>query len=229
MEPLLEGYDAEQVRLMEEECILVSEDDKVIGHDSKKNCHLNANIFDENGPKLLHRAFSVFLFNNEGKLLLQQRSKDKITFALDWTNTCCSHPLYTPSELEEEAEIGVRRAAQRKLEQELGIVAADVPLDSFKCVGRIHYKSPSNDTWGEHEVDYILIIQTDVKFNRNPNEVEDTKWVSQQELSELIAKPTTKLTPWFNFITKDGMLHKWWDNLHRVTELRDMTIKRFTL
>lgn len=55
---------------------------------------------------LLHRAFSVFLFNSEGKLLLQQRSKDKITFALDWTNTCCSHPLYTSEELVEEEQLG---------------------------------------------------------------------------------------------------------------------------
>jgi isopentenyl-diphosphate delta-isomerase len=55
---------------------------------------------------LLHRAFSVFLFNSENKLLLQQRANEKITFPDLWTNTCCSHPLNTPLELEEEAQIG---------------------------------------------------------------------------------------------------------------------------
>merc|ERR1712093_438442 len=68
--------DADQVRLMEEKCILVDEKDQVIGSATKKECHLNSSI--RNG--MLHRAFSVFLFNNEGKLLLQQRSDKKITF-----------------------------------------------------------------------------------------------------------------------------------------------------
>jgi isopentenyl-diphosphate Delta-isomerase len=64
--------------------------------------HLMKNI----NRGLLHRAFSVFLFNSENKLLLQQRAIEKITFPDRWTNTCCSHPLNTPLELEEEAQIG---------------------------------------------------------------------------------------------------------------------------
>nr|CAG8619033.1 1077_t:CDS:2 [Entrophospora candida] len=115
----LDEYDEEQIRLMEEMCILVDENDKKIGSDTKKNCHLMKNIKEG----LLHRAFSVFLFNSEDKLLLQQRSSDKITFPNNWTNTCCSHPLNTKLELEEENQIGVLRAAQRKLEHELGIKA----------------------------------------------------------------------------------------------------------
>ncbi|CAJ0917070.1 7181_t:CDS:2 [Entrophospora sp. SA101] len=94
----LDEYDEEQIRLMEEMCILVDENDKKIGSDTKKNCHLMKNIKEG----LLHRAFSVFLFNSEDKLLLQQRSSDKITFPNNWTNTCCSHPLNTKLELEEE-------------------------------------------------------------------------------------------------------------------------------
>ena len=68
-----------------------------------------------NPPFHLHRAFSVFLFNNNNQLLLQQRSSHKITFPLVWTNTCCSHPLYLPDELDTLHYVGVKRAALRKV------------------------------------------------------------------------------------------------------------------
>ncbi|RZB53326.1 Isopentenyl-diphosphate Delta-isomerase II isoform B [Glycine soja] len=99
------GMDAVQRRLMfEDECILVDENDRVVGHDSKYNCHLMEKIEAEN---LLHRAFSVFLFNSKYELLLQQRSATKVTFPLVWTNTCCSHPLYRESELIDENALGI--------------------------------------------------------------------------------------------------------------------------
>lgn len=124
MAPDLKEYDEEQARLMAEMCILVDENDNRIGADSKKTCmydfffippsrhgyaksslclgHLMENI----NKGLLHRAFSVFLFDSENRLLLQQRASEKITFPNMWTNTCCSHPLNTPSELVEEAQLG---------------------------------------------------------------------------------------------------------------------------
>lgn len=112
--------------------------------------HLMENI----NKGLLHRAFSVFLFDSQNRLLLQQRATEKITFPDMWTNTCCSHPLGIPGEtgsnLEESVQ-GVRRAAQRKLDQELGIKAAQVPIDDFHFLTRIHYVSPSDGKWGEHE------------------------------------------------------------------------------
>ena len=114
---VMQGYDQEQVKLMREECILVDENDRVLGPDSKKSCHLNSNI----DAGKLHRAFSVFLFDTKGRLLVQQRSKAKITFPEHFANTCCSHPLYFPEELEERDGLGVKRAAQRKLNHELGI------------------------------------------------------------------------------------------------------------
>lgn len=103
---------------------------------------------------LLHRAFSVFLFDSQNRLLLQQRASEKITFPDMWTNTCCSHPLGIPGETGvglEAAVQGVRRAAQRKLKHELGIQAKQVPLDAFEFLTRIHYKAPSDGKWGEHE------------------------------------------------------------------------------
>lgn len=153
---------------MEEVCIVLDENDVPIGSASKKVCtcsgrtsrtlhvtkpssgHLMKNI-DEG---LLHRAFSVFLFDSHNRLLLQQRASEKITFPDMWTNTCCSHPLGIPgetgSELSEAVQ-GVRRAARRKLDQELNIQAAQVPLEKFRFLTRIHYKAPSDGKWGEHE------------------------------------------------------------------------------
>jgi len=103
---------------------------------------------------LLHRAFSVFLFNDKNELLLQQRATEKITFPDMWTNTCCSHPLSvsgeTGSTLPDAIE-GAKRAAQRKLDHELGIKKEQVPIEKFRFLTRIHYKAPSDGKWGEHE------------------------------------------------------------------------------
>ncbi|CAF9917102.1 MAG: isopentenyl-diphosphate delta-isomerase idi1 [Heterodermia speciosa] len=207
----LAGYDEEQIRLMEEVCIVLDENDVPIGSASKKVCHLMKNI-DEG---LLHRAFSVFLFNSDNRLLLQQRASEKITFPDMWTNTCCSHPLGIPgetgSELSEAVQ-GVRRAAQRKLDQELGIPAKQVPLDDFRFLTRIHYKAPSDGKWGEHEIDYILIIKADVDHQANPNEVQDAKYVSQDELKSMFQDSSLKFTPWFKLIC-NTMLFEWWDHL----------------
>jgi isopentenyl-diphosphate delta-isomerase len=116
---------------MEEEmCVGVTFDDKPLKPLSKKDAHLVKN----KGP-ILHRAFSVFLFDEQGRLLLQRRAASKITFPLYWTNTCCSHPLWNRWEMGEDVEggkaakeeagvVGCKRAAIRKLEHELGIPAS---------------------------------------------------------------------------------------------------------
>lgn len=99
----LVGHDEEQIRLMEERCIVLDNDDRYVRDGSKKECHLMTNI----NAGLLHRAFSCFLFDPaSGKLLLQRRAPEKITFPNMWTNTCCSHPLAIKSELEEAQQIG---------------------------------------------------------------------------------------------------------------------------
>lgn len=227
------GMDAVQRRLMfDDECILVDENDRAVGHESKYNCHLWEKIESENW---LHRAFSVFLFNSKHELLLQQRSSTKVTFPLVWTNTCCSHPLYRESELIEENALGVRNAAQRKLLDELGIPAQDVPVDQFTPLGRIHYKAPSDGKWGEHELDYLLFIVRDVNVNPNPDEVADIKYVNRDELKELLRKADAgeeglKLSPWFRLVV-DNFLFKWWDHLEQGTlkEVIDMkTIHKLT-
>ncbi|KAE8595757.1 hypothetical protein XENTR_v10015870 [Xenopus tropicalis] len=214
-----DSLDQQQVMLLAEMCILINEDDQKIGADTKKNCHLNSNI----DKGLLHRAFSVFLFNSENKLLLQQRSEAKITFPGCYTNTCCSHPLNTPLETEEGNAIGVRRAAQRRLKAELGIPMEQVMPDELKYLTRIHYKAQSDGIWGEHEIDYILFVQKDVALDPDPNEIQTHCYVSKEDLRQLLDKAKrgeVKITPWFQLIA-DTFLFKWWDNLQNLQKFED--------
>jgi isopentenyl-diphosphate Delta-isomerase len=118
--------------------------------------HLMENI----NRGLLHRAFSAFVFRpSDGKLLLQQRASEKITFPDMWTNTCCSHPLddFEEEKIEKD-QLGVRVAASRKLEHELGIPRSQTPVEYFQYLTRIHYLAPSNGIWGEHEGKSVVLI-----------------------------------------------------------------------
>jgi len=172
--------------------------------------HLMENI----NKGLLHRAFSAFVFRpTDGKLLLQQRATEKITFPDMWTNTCCSHPLDDFAEEKvEEAQRGVKVAASRKLEHELGIPMEQTPIDGFQYLTRIHYLAPSNGPWGEHEVDYILFLTADVSVTPNLNEIRDYKYVSKAELQAMFEDPANSFTPWFKLIARD-FLFGWWDTL----------------
>jgi farnesyl-diphosphate farnesyltransferase len=213
--------------MKKDQCILLDNDDNMIGHASKVASHQ----FNEETPRgLLHRAFSVFMFNQKGELLLQQRASDKITFPGVWTNTCCSHPLYgyTPSEVDSPENVangkvdGVISAAIRKLEHELGIPVGAVPAKSFKFLTRLHYwaadvvthgkKSP----WGEHEIDYILFceVPNGFKVEANPEEVSDTKWVSASGLKKMMNPKNGLLwSPWFRIIAEKFLIPAWWADL----------------
>jgi len=207
----LEGHDEEQIRLMDEVCIVLDENDLPIGTASKKLCHLMTNI----DKGLLHRAFSVFLFNDKNELLLQQRASEKITFPDMWTNTCCSHPLHVANETGstlEDAVRGVKNAAQRKLDHELGIKKEQVPFEDFHFLTRIHYKAPSDGKWGEHEIDYILFIKANVDLDPSENEVQATQYVSADRLKQMFEDPTLKFTPWFKLIC-NSLLFDWWKSL----------------
>lgn len=179
-ESLWDDKDQKQRLLMEQEqCILVDPQDRVVGHASKKDCHLMVNI----DQGMLHRAFSVILFNTKNECLLTQRASSKITFPDFYTNACCSHPLHTPLEMEQTSEdpsIGVKRAAQRRLAFELGIEPKDIPLTDFRYLTRLIYKAASNEgVWGEHEVDYILIVRKDLQLKPNENEVRHYEYLNK--------------------------------------------------
>jgi len=206
------AMDLEQARLMEEECILVDQDDKPIGHTSKRICHQNSNIL----AGMLHRAFSVFLFNSRGELLLQQRSAAKVTFPMCWTNTCCSHPLHVESELAEQDNIGVKTAAIRKLNHELGIKGGPGALQQSDLVylTRIHYCAPSDGQWGEHEIDHIMFIKKDVPLQINPNEVASVQYITADDLKSLL-KSSSLITPWFEMICSK-FLFSWWSQLDSI-------------
>lgn len=215
----LDGYDEEQVRLMDEMCIVLDINDKPIGSASKKICHLMKNI----DKGLLHRAFSVFLFDSQGCLLLQQRADEKITFPGMWTNTCCSHPLGIPGETGanlEAATLGVCYAAQRKLAHELGIPTSQVPTEKFNFLTRIHYKAPSDGLWGEHEIDYILFTQADVDLTINKNEVKDYKYVTNEQLRVMFEDKRVQFTPWFRLVC-ETMLFEWWSHLDNLDQYKN--------
>ncbi|KAH3839290.1 isopentenyl-diphosphate Delta-isomerase 1-like [Dreissena polymorpha] len=222
VDSVLQKYDTQQRKYLKEPCILVDSADHVIGSASKKDCHLLTNI----SQGMLHRAFSVFLFNNKTELLLQQRADTKITFPGMFTNTCCSHPLSTTLELEERNALGVRRAAQRKLFHELGIPPDQIPLDKIKYITRIQYSArniPNDGIFAENEIDYVLFVLREVTLNINQNEVKTYQYVSQAQLKDMIAQADlgqVALTPWFRLICKN-FLFDWWANLHKMETIKD--------
>ncbi len=200
---VLDGLDAKQVDMMAEAVILVDEQDRPMGRASKVNAHRGAGAF--------HRAFSVMLFDQDNRLLLQRRADDKITFPGIWANTCCSPPLDVPEEREELEGLGVRRAAVRKLDQELGIDS--VSIDDLTHVGRFRYQARQDETWIEREVDHLLVGRVaNLSINPNPNEVAETRWVSQNELEAMLIEedPEHPIAPWFRCIAARLMTDAWW-------------------
>ncbi|KAF9456561.1 NUDIX hydrolase domain-like protein [Collybia nuda] len=132
-----------------------------------------------------------------------------------WTNTCCSHPLDDfDMEKVEHNQLGVKAAASRKLEHELGIPQTQTPLDQYQYLTRIHYLAPSNGMWGEHEVDYILFMTADVDLTPNVNEIRAHKYVDKTELQAMFQESGNLFTPWFKLIARD-FLFGWWDELYK--------------
>lgn len=160
----------------------------------------------------LHRAFSVFLFNSKGELCLQRRALEKPTFPGRWTNTCCSHPLFGTNEADEVDHMGVKRAAIRKLDDELGIKG--IEAHELKFLTRVHYCAMSDGKWGEHEIDHLMFLQRDIDHLANPNEVCEVKYVTPDQLRadfELAKSNSEHLTPWFQMIAEQ-LLFGWWEN-----------------
>lgn len=214
--------DSTQEKLLEELLIMVDESDAVKGYETKRDCHLKRNIVEHG---MLHRAFSVFLFNKKGELLMQQRSDKKITFPGYITNTCCSHPLHNDEELEEYQNIGVKKAAKRRLSYELGILDDEISLEDLRFLTRIHYRAGSGKLWGEHEIDYVLFMQKAVSLYPRANEVKDCWYASQNQIRELLQKASedpnnTLVTPWFKMIGQH-FLFTWWDSLDDLSQFEN--------
>ncbi len=197
--------DSTQASMMAEAVLQVDENDVIIGPISKADSHFKAGA--------LHRAFSVLLFNSDGKLLLQQRAHDKITFPSVWANSCCSHPLASQDEMEETDARGVKRAAIRKLDQELGISPTSLNIDDFHFVTKMRYSARMNAEWIEREIDHILLIKADVELNPNQNEVSAVKWVDSDELDAMLVADDSEniIAPWFRCIAARIMTPDWWE------------------
>jgi isopentenyl-diphosphate delta-isomerase len=160
---------------MPEMIILVDENDKPMGFEEKIKAH-------QNGGKL-HRAFSIFIFNSEGKTLLQLRSKKKYHFGGLWTNTCCSHPL-KGEELSD--------AVHRKLKQEFGFDTDLKEIFSF-----IYKVTDRKSGLTEYEFDHVFVGIYNGKPKPNPEEIDDFKWIDLKDLKADLIKNRGKYTPWF--------------------------------
>ena len=161
---------------MMEHVILVDQDDNAIGTMEKLEAHRKG---------VLHRAFSILLFNSKGELLLQKRSRSKYHSSGLWTNTCCSHPL--PDEL-------MLQATRRKLKQEMGI---DLQTE---FVYKFIYKAILEKGLIEHEYDHVYIGNYDGTPEINPEEVEDWKFIQINSLRADIKKNPKAYTSWFKLI-----------------------------
>jgi geranylgeranyl diphosphate synthase type I len=210
--------DSAQVDLMSEAIIAVDELDNELRPISKVEAHYSSGE--------LHRAFSVLLFDSNNRLLLQKRASHKVTFPNVWANSCCSHPLYSESEREIKDALGVKRAAIRKLHQELGIEEKQVPITDFNFITKMIYSSRMNEDWIEREIDHILIIKADVDVNFNENEVSEVKWVSQGELEEMLVAEVEgdgEIAPWFRCIASRLMTEQWWDAVGDSDKLNEIS------
>lgn len=168
---------------MEEQVVLVSEKDEILGVMDKMQAH-------ENG--ILHRAFSVFLFNDKGEMLLQKRAADKYHSPNQWTNAVCSHPRMGETYME---------AAQRRLKEELGI---ETPLTyRFNFL----YKADVGQNLWEHELDHVFTGNFEGEFKLNEEEVSEVRYISIDELDKEMSANPENFTEWFKIILKEYKQH----------------------
>ena len=162
--------------LMIEHVILVDENDQQIGLMEKIEAHEKA---------LLHRAFSVFIFNEKGELMLQQRAASKYHSPLLWTNTCCSHQRDGETNLV---------AGRRRLQEEMGFVTDITEVFSFI------YKAPFDNGLTEHELDHVMVGKYEASPNVNKEEVEAYKWMQLEDVKKDIEDNPSIYTAWFKII-----------------------------
>ncbi|HLD57519.1 MAG TPA: isopentenyl-diphosphate Delta-isomerase [archaeon] len=161
-----------------EQVILVDEKDKEIGLEEKIKAHKEGK---------LHRAFSVFVFNQKGEMLLQRRALTKYHSGGLWTNTCCSHPRKGED---------VDKAASRRLKEEMGFSCGLKEVFSFI------YKTGFDNGLMEHEFDHVFVGAYESEPKINPEEVAEYKWVTMEDLLKDVKKNPQNYTFWFKEILK---------------------------
>jgi isopentenyl-diphosphate delta-isomerase len=153
--------------------ILVDEQDKAIGKMEKHQAHVEG---------VLHRAFSIFIFNSEKELLLQKRASSKYHCGGLWTNACCSHPRENEN---------TQDAANRRLEEEMGMQCSLTPIFTFV------YKAGFENGLTEHEFDHVFFGESNQTPKINTEEVEAYRYISMDDLQQEIKEFPEKFTPWF--------------------------------
>jgi len=154
--------------------ILVDADDRETGYLSKVECH--------DGDGILHRAFSVFLFNDQGELLLQKRSADKRLWPMYWTNTCCSHPRQRES---------MQLATERRLQQELDTASA------LEFIYKFAYQARFGDLGSENELCSVYLGRLEREATANDAEIAALRYAGVKTLQAEIESNPDNYTPWF--------------------------------
>ena len=163
------------VSIDSEALILVDDADCNIGHLSKALCH--------EGRGVLHRAFSLLIFNEAGELLIQQRAASKRLWPMYWSNSCCSHPR---------GDETLETATQRRLYEELGIRC---PL---RFLYKFRYQAQFDATGAEHELCSVFIGRSRGPIKANSSEIFNWRWISPEALNrEIAAQGGRTFTPWF--------------------------------
>ena len=168
----------------EEEVVLVNKNDQQIGTMPKMEAHEKA---------VLHRAFSIFIMNDKGETMLQQRAGHKYHSPLLWTNTCCSHQREGESNIE---------AGTRRLKEEMGFQTELIELFSFI------YKAPFENGLTEHELDHVMLGYYNDDPEINPEEVAAWKWMKPELVKNDIEANPNDYTVWFKII-----FEKFYDHL----------------
>ena len=160
-----------------EELILVDAEDQEIGRTSKRKAHA--------GSGLLHRAFSVFLFDDRNRLLLHRRSASKPLWPGYWTNSCCSHPRYGE---------GLLDSVRRRVREELGCTAV-----SIERVCAFEYHATYRDIGSEHELCHIFLarLAAGTSIFAHPLEISELAWVAVDDVDAMMREERSDLTPWF--------------------------------
>jgi isopentenyl-diphosphate Delta-isomerase len=223
-ESLLKKFHPSQSKTMDEDLILVDENDKPIDSLSKIEAHLKIK-----NNKYPHRAFSVFLFNDKNELLLQKRSSQKVTFPNLWSNTCCSHPLNTVEEKQTENNIGIKKAAVRRMKFEFGI---DTMEQDYLPYEKILYRADSDEVFEEFELDYILLskINFDIDYIKrvmNQDEVSDAMFIKRDELVNAVKDEKLNVTPWFKLIIQNryDQIYEYVQNNNKLDKGIDLELK----
>ncbi len=153
--------------------ILVDQDDQEIGVSSKADCH--------SGDGILHRAFSVFLFNDDGELLLQQRSEHKPLWPLYWSNSCCSHPR---------AGEQIEAAAHRRIAEELSLTC------ELEFLYKFTYQASFGQLGSEREFCSVFAGRHQGQVTAHPEEIAAWRYVTPERLTAEIAAEPQQFTPW---------------------------------